>query len=228
MTRLPFSINVNLIVLMLFLMLGAGQPALAQTPVLKTYDEVVASDVPSTVLLRVIARDGKSKSYSDLIPLDGGTVGIAHFAVGGLASLYQEMDTEKFFSKSREDMIAKYSAACRPAGKSGNDTGWGCYSQAWWHKGMTSFLASEDTQSIQNRAWTRLMKRTIDSALAHGWTQPRQLAIALGVSNSLGSGGFQKLAASKAWDAEATLAAYAAASDHKARRRDAIDRVYPI
>ncbi len=39
----------------------------------------------------VIARGGKSKNFTDVIALDGGTVGVAHFAAGGLGALYDSM-----------------------------------------------------------------------------------------------------------------------------------------
>jgi len=195
--------------------------------VFTTYEQVASSDLPGTVLTQVIARGGQSKTYTDLLPLDGGTVGIAHFATGGLASLYREMDTQAFFGKSREEMIAGFSGKCRPEGKSGNDTGWGCFSQAWWHDGMQRFLASPDAKETQNRAWLALMKPSIDAALAHGWTDSRSLAIAMGITNSLGSGGFRKLADNHGWRAEEVLTAYVGDNEHRKRRRDAINAAFP-
>jgi len=192
-----------------------------------SYDEVVASNLLQKILWRVIAREGKSKNYKDLLPLDGGTVGIAHFAVGGLASLYQEMDTQVFFSRSRQDMIEHFSAACRPEGRRGDDDGWGCHSQAWWNEGMQAFLASADAQAVQHRAWARLMRSTIVAVLDKGWNSERELAIALGIANSLGGGGFSRLAQECDWDAEATLARYASESAHHLRRRDALDAAFP-
>ncbi|HEY5139656.1 MAG TPA: hypothetical protein VIJ25_10135, partial [Methylococcales bacterium] len=126
-----------------------------------TYSQVTASDLPRQVLEKVIARGGKSKNYSDLIPLDGGTVGIAHFAVGGLAALYREMDTLKYFKRSQLVMIRDFSAKCRPPGKTGNDSGWGCFSQPWWHQGMKSFVLSTQSKSVQNRAWAEMMRPVI-------------------------------------------------------------------
>ncbi len=143
-------------------------PAHAGAEPLTNYDQIASSDLPATVLNKVIARDGKSKNYTDLLPLDGGTVGIAHFATGGLASLYREMDTRKYFGRSPDEMISSFSGKCRPVGKTGNDTGWGCYSKAWWHDGMARFLASPESVEIQNRAWLALMRPAIDAALANG------------------------------------------------------------
>jgi len=202
-------------------------PIQAKADPFTTYEQVASSDLPMTVLTKVIARGGQSKTYTDLIPLDGGTVGIAHFATGGLASLYREMDTEKYFEKSEAVMISDFSAKCRPEGKSGNDTGWGCFSKAWWHDGMARFLASPESVDAQNRAWLALMKPSIDAALAQGWTDRRSLAIAMGITNSLGSSGFKKLAANNGWKPEQVLSAYVGTNEHRKRRRDALNAAFP-
>ena len=193
----------------------------------ESYDSVVQSGLIGEVLVQVISRAGKSKRYMDLIPLDGGTVGIAHFAVGGLASLYRQMDTEKYFARSKQEMIEKYSSACRPRGKSGNDNGWGCYSKDWWRKGMAEFLSSSDSRAIQNAAWASMMKPVLEKVISKGWTSARQIAIALGIANSMGAGGFEALASRRGWDAEATLRAYVGSNAHRQRREEAINDAFP-
>ncbi|MGF6209231.1 hypothetical protein [Pseudomonas frederiksbergensis] len=193
----------------------------------QNYDQVVASPLPRDVLWHVIARDGKSKNYTDLIPLDGGTVGIAHFATGGLGALYANMDTDKYFAKSRDTMRKQFAADCRPAGKTGNDTGWGCYSKPWWKQGMQNFLHSDDSKDVQHKAWTQLMEPVIKGALNHDWRSERALAIALSIANSLGAAGFSHLANQYGWNAEKTLAAYAQRSDHTQRRKEALDKQFP-
>jgi hypothetical protein len=195
--------------------------------VVASYQDAENSGLIGDILYKVISREGKSKDYSDLIALDGGTVGIAHFAVGGLAELYQHMDTMKYFGKTREDMIANYSSKCRPSGKTGNDTGWGCYSKGWWLEGFKKFLASPDSKKIQDKAWSLKMESVIKNALSKGWNSPRQIAIALGVANSRGGGGFSKLASANNWDAEKTINAYVK-DDHTKRRKEAIDKFFPI
>jgi hypothetical protein len=202
-------------------------PIHAKAEPFTTYEQVASSDLPMTVLNKVIARDGQSKTYTDLLPLDGGTVGIAHFATGGLASLYGEMDTQKYFDRSEAMMISEFSRKCRPSGKSGDDTGWGCFSKAWWHEGMARFLVSPESVDAQNRAWLALMKPGIDAALAKGWTDSRSLAIAMGISNSLGSPGFKALAANNGWKPEAVLSAYVGSNKHRMRRRAALNAVFP-
>jgi hypothetical protein len=94
------------------------------------------------------------------------------------------MDTQKYFDRSRDEMISRYSGKCRPSGKKGNDTDWGCYSKTWWRDGMARFLASPESMETQNRAWLALMRPTIEAALENGWTDSRSLAIALGIANS--------------------------------------------
>lgn len=185
------------------------------------------SSVPQEILWKVLARNGKSKTYTQVLALDGGTVGIANFAVGGLAALYTFMDTEKYFGRSRADMIENYSTSCRPGNRRGNDAGWGCYSRRWWRAGMVRFVRSPESKDVQNRAWLALMKPTIERALEHGWTDSRSLAIAAGVANSLGAGGFNALASQHGWQPERVLSAYAAGDAHRKRRRDAINVAFP-
>ena len=186
------------------------------------------------ILWHVISREGRSKKYTDLLPLDGGTVGIANFAVGGLSDLYRQMDTEKYFNKSQTEMIENYSTSCRPPHKSGNDTGWGCYSKPWWRNGMKSFLNSP-SKEIQNKAWALKMKPVIEEVISKGWTSKRQIAIALGITNSVGSAGFKNYATKKSWNAERTLEAYVGLDPknctnqtHRCRRAIAINRYFPL
>ena len=177
------------------------------------------------ILTKVIARD--TRRYTDLLPLDGGTVGIANFSTGGLAFLYREMDTEKYFGRSVDEMISNYSGRCRPVGKHGNDTDWGCYSKTWWRDGMTRFVGSPESVEAQNRAWAAAMRPAIDAAFAKGWTDPRSLAIALSVANSLGSFGFLSLTTEHNWRPEEVLSAYVGDNAHRARRRDALNATFP-
>lgn len=187
------------------------------------YNDAQKSGLIGDVLWKVISREGASKKYTDVLPLDGGTVGIAHYAVGGLGELYEHMDTMKYFGKSKEEMIRNYSNSCRPSGRSGNDTGWGCYSMGWWRDGMKRFVGSSNSKKIQDKAWGEKMRKVVDNAVSHGWTSRRQIAIALGIANSKGAGGFNSLATKNNWDAEKTLNAYNT-SDHYQRRVDAINK----
>ena len=137
------------------------------------------------------------------------------------------MDTEQYFCRSASDMIANYSSGCRPGTHRGTDTGWGCYSRAWWRRGMQLFVRSPKSHDVQNRAWLAQMESTVKLALEHGWTTPRSLAIATGVANSMGGKGFAILAARQRWHAEQVLSAYAGRDKHRLRRRRAIDANFP-
>lgn len=193
-----------------------------------SYDEVLKSGLIGDVLYLVISNKGTTKTYKDLLPLDGGTVGIASFAVGGLEILYKNMNTQTYFGKTEKEMIDGYSTKCRPAGKSGDDNGWGCYSQKFWYDGMKLFLDSPDSKSIQEKAWSAKMKVDIEDVIKKGWTTKRQIAIALSISNSLGIGGMKSIADSNKWDAEKTLQSYASKSESNEKRRKLIDENFPF
>ena len=193
----------------------------------KDFQTAVKSGLLAKILRDVIA-ENNAKNYDDVLPLDGGTVGIAHFAVGGLAELYSQMDTQKYFGKSREEMISKYSNGCRPSGRSGNDTGWGCYSKDWWREGMTKFVKSPESKKIQDKVWFDKMEKVVNSAISKGWTKPRQIAIATGVANSLGASGFNSLANANSWDAEKVLSKYTGNIQHRKNRVAAINKHFPI
>lgn len=214
----------------LALALWPSQPFAQPAPAAETYaryEDVAASGLTKQVLSQVIARGGKSKRYTDVLPLDGGTVGIAHFAVGGLAPLYRHMDTQRYFGRSEVVMVKQFAAACRPLNRSGNDTGWGCYSLRWWKDGMRAFVRSPESAAAQDAAWLEMMKPVVERALNHGWRNQRSLAIALGIANSAGPAGFARMAEDAQWDAERTLRAYVGDNAHRQRRRAAIDAHFP-
>lgn len=174
------------------------------------------------ILWNVISSQGKSKNFTDIIPLDGGTVGIAHFAVGGLAGLYNVMDTQYYFGKSKQEMVDKYSTACRSKN---------CYGMEFWYNGMRKFVNDLNyAKNVQLKAWDQSKGIPISNLIAsHGWNTNRELAIALGIANSKGQSGFTKLASSNGWNAEATLNAYVSEKDsgHRQRRKALIDKFYP-
>ncbi len=185
-------------------------------PTASSYDAGVRGDI----LWNVIAAQGKGKNFTDIIPLDGGTVGIAHFAVGGLAGLYNAMDTQYYFGKSKQEMVDKYSTACR----SNN-----CYGMEFWQTGMRKFVDDLNyAKNVQLKAWDQSKGIPVSNLIAsHGWNTNRELAIALGITNSMGQGGFTNLAKNNGWDAEATLNAYVGTNAHRQRRKDLIDKFYP-
>ena len=68
---------------------------------------------------------------------------------------------------------------------------------------------------------------SVKEAQANGWTTDRQFAIAAGMSNSLGNGGFKTKANEMNWDAEALLSWYGQQSDHKGRREFQVNKWFP-
>jgi hypothetical protein len=71
------------------------------------------------------------------------------------------------------------------------------------------------------------VKPVVKAAIIKGWRTPRQIAIAIGISNSMGGGGFSDLAKSQNWSAEKTLKSYANKSEHRKRRMIALNENYP-
>lgn len=157
----------------------------------------------------VIANHCKSKHYQDILALDGGTVGISHFATGSLRTLYEEIDLPRYFGAHARRIPR------RP------------YRLSWWRTGMGHFLASNEARPAQLRAWRRYITPSLAAALDHGWTTERALAIAASIGNSLGAGGFRRLAQRSHWQAELALRNYARMSQHKERRRMRLDREFP-
>lgn len=72
-----------------------------------------------------------------------------------------------------------------------------------------------------------MMKPVIEKAISNGWNTQRQIAIALGIANSLGKGGFYKIASKNNWDAEKTLSSYVGKNAHRQRREKAINTYFP-
>lgn len=157
----------------------------------------------------VIANHCQSKTYRDILALDGGTVGISHFASGSLLTLYGQMDTGRYFGDNAHRIPD------RP------------YEHAWWLHGMRRFLDSPEAKIAQQRAWRAYISPALSQALQHGWRTERALAIAASVANSLGAYGFSRLAMVCGWDAERTLRLYATLSAHKERRRQRLNAEFP-
>ena len=192
-----------------------------------SYDEVLKSGLIGDVLYLVISEKEQLRTYKDLSAFLGGAVGILPFVVGGLSSLYENMDTQTYFGKTQKEMIDGYSTSCLPPGKEGNDTGWGCYSQKFWYDGMKLFLNNPDSKSVQDKAWISKTKPEIENVLTKGWKTKRQITIALTLSIKIGQDTFKSIAESNAWDAEKTLQAFVnKTSDQKTKK--SIDDNFPF
>lgn len=190
------------------------------------------------VVDKVLSDGGKSKKYTDVIPLDGGTVGIPHFAVSGLGSLYEAMGDsviQKYFGapgKPGRDnkgqlltvkkMVDNYSKDCRPANFNDNKViynddkipGWGCYSGGHnplginWRQGMTNFVNDRANDAIQNKAVVKSRKSFINTAVSKGWKTRFEWAVAIGIGNSGGGGLLNKLGNLYNWNAKAVIDGY--------------------
>jgi len=202
------------------------------------------ADWAETTLYYVVSKKEKSKKWDDVIALDGGSIGIAHFAAGGLYSLYSTMGddvSQKYFGRSVSQLksFSGQKNKCKGSTpQSENDNGSGCYSTDWWRSGMQKFTAGPESKRVQTAAWmSSKAGPASEKAKAHGWVTGRQFAIAAGISNSLGVGGFTKLAGKAAWDAEKTLLGYvngitignanASNKRHWQRRADVINTTWP-
>ena len=148
---------------------------------------------------------GGSKNYDDLIWVKGETaVGILHFTTRGFRRLYKEMDTQKYFNKSEDEMIDFIKEA---GGKE--------LDYDWWAKGMKEFLDSNESIPVQNTAATKKFTGGVmKSALAQGWSTDRELAVAMFYINSCGACLYnlgelpENQNKDGKWDAEQLLRAY--------------------
>lgn len=156
------------------------------------------------------------KRYTDVLCLDSGTIGIAHFAAGGLKKVYEVMDTEKYFGRSKSEMINNY--ADRDSGASDNQ---------WWLDGFRKWVSEPENNKVQDNLFRQSRQSAVDSAKQNGWQTDREFAIAVGVSNSYGNGGFRNIANNNDWNAEKILSYYRSQSTHKNNRAIAIDKWFP-
>jgi hypothetical protein len=163
----------------------------------------------------------RGKRYTDVLHLDSGTIGIGHWASGGLCKVYENMDTQKYFGKSQREMCNNY--ANRSSGAS---------DQSWWIDGFQRWV-KDVKPSTQDKIFKQSRQPAIDEAIRNGWRTDRQLAIAVGVSNSYGNSGFKSKARARNWDAEKILREYVYKfgndySSHKNKRKVQIDKWFPV
>jgi len=142
---------------------------------------------------------GGSKNYTDLF-LDSNSdtaVGILHFTKRGLKKLYKEMDTEKYFGKSENEMIASIKTYNGDEMKHSD-----------WKNGMLRFLNSPESESVQNRAASRKFKEGLVTPIRQGgWNTPREYAVGMFYLNSYPKCLYQ-MGPKYGWDAEQMLRAY--------------------
>lgn len=166
------------------------------------------------------SRGCSGKRYTDVLHLDSGTVGIGHWAAGGLCKVYKNMDTQKYFGKSESEMCSRYA-----------DRNSGASDKQWWIDGFKRWVG-DVTPAFQDKIFKESRQPAIDEAIKNGWKTDRQLAIAVGVSNSFGNSGFKSKARARNWDAEKILNDYiynfrGDYSSHKNKRKKQIDKWFP-
>ncbi len=169
----------------------------------------------------IYSKGCSGKRYTDVLYLDSGTIGIAHWASGGLCKIYKSMDTQKYFGRSQEEMCKNY--ASKTSGASNND---------WWIKGFQRWVR-ETPKSVQDNLFIESRQPAVDEAIKNGWKTDRELAIAVGVANSYGNSGFIQRAKNRNWDSERIINEYvnkfgAGFSNHKNKRKKQIDKWFPI
>jgi len=162
------------------------------------------------VLRKVISVNGKRKDFNDHTGMDGGTVGIAHWAAGGLGGLYEAMgdaNVKKFFGKynNKIDAVDKIKSAtkigntyCRITYNKHPDD---CATNSkfeWWRKGMVDFLNDKQMQEMQANMWLESHGRKArDAALSYAsskpvWGTKRGVALVCCFMNSGGLKGVKK------------------------------------
>ncbi len=164
----------------------------------------------------ITGRGCRGKRYTDVIDLDGGTIGIAHFASGGLKKVYEAMDTEKYFGRSEKEMTDNY--AFRKSGASNNK---------WWIDGFTRWVNDRKNDKVQDKLFKTSRQQAVNDAKKNGWKTDREFAIAVGVSNSFGNAGFRKNASLNDWNAEKVLQWYRSGNTHRNKRAVQIDKWFP-
>ncbi len=186
--------------------------------------EPIPANLWHTVLHKVIARDGASKSFDDVKAIDGGTVGIAHFAASSLRSFVRRMGSlvPKYFGGRSASVVANM--ACTYGlgnrnnkkisdGQKKNEAGQqGCYGLSWWRSGMKKMLKDPKSIKLQETHWKRRkwdpMVAWMNANAPDKCYTSRHYAIVVGIANSLGNTGAMKIGRANNYDPEAMLDAY--------------------
>ena len=200
------------------------------------------------VLWKILADQGKSKDWNDLLSLDGGTVGIAHFAAGGLGELYNAMGDnviKKHFGQFKSEIDSvdalknatkvskqKSDGYCRLGSKKAiKGTCWS--SMTWWKKGFKSFLASEESKDIQFKAWLEVTAYPADNLVNEfksnhsSWDSQRGRAIAYCLVNSGGPGFLKKHSDNGKKSPNDTMESYNVEHGSVRTRYRVLNKLYP-
>ena len=208
-----------------------------------------SDDVGREILWKVLADEGNSKDWNDLISLDGGTVGIAHFAGRGMGELYSAMGdstVESHFSPFNPEItsVEKIKNATNVGAGSDSRDGWcrkgkrnaapgTCWYMPWWRDGMKSFLESPESKDIQFRAWFNITvlpaNELIDQYKSKDpdWESMRGRAIAYSLVNSGGPKLLQKFSKGGSRSPNDTMDAYNIDKGRVRTRMRNLNRLYP-
>ena len=174
------------------------------------------------------------KRYDEVCPVDGrGIIGIAHWTqeslnplVDEIVSVLGEDKIQEWFGKS-STKLKEFNPTC-------NKTTNKCFNVSWWKQGWDRFVAHPKTKEIQRTTWKKRYGDRSEKKLADfGWPKTkRNLSIIAGIWNSAGEGGVNLHSARGRRTPEETLADYVMEagegfSRHRAKRADAINRVFP-
>lgn len=187
---------------------------------------------------------GTGKAFNDLFSLDGGTMGIAHYARGGLADFLEDMIDKygysTFFSrgsKSEVIEIAKSGVKNRDVQK-GAEPG-GAYYVSWVKKGLEKIAGNskydKDQYNFLKKKRLRAIKAVYNSFGDKGWNTERAFAITGAIANSYGGGFYKKSWMKKYMDQGPDVTAYYYQykfgendfSGHKSTRIKIINQMFP-
>ena len=187
---------------------------------------------------------GTGKAFNDLFSLDGGTMGIAHYARGGLADFLEDMIDKygysTFFSrgsKSEVIEIAKSGVKNRDVQK-GAEPG-GAYYVSWVKKGLEKIAGNskydKDQYNFLKKKRLRAIKAVYNSFGDKGWNTERAFAITGAIANSYGGGFYKKSWMKKYMEQGPDVTAYYYQykfgendfSGHKSTRIKIINQMFP-
>ena len=204
----------------------------------------IADDAYKRALIGVISKNQTSKDYDHVKPIDGGSVGIAHWAGSGINKLLASHGSAMVQAAFGMSIGSVSGLNCRyglgrtkngkiKSGKKKTEAGqMGCYGLGWWRIGMKKLLSHPKSKEIQEQHWK---KTKWDPATSWMASQPaaadkfyteRHYSIVSGISNTIGVGGMQKLArrANINFDPEKMLEAYIFEPMGYANQTDALKR----
>lgn len=197
-------------------------------------DEIVnlTDDMILDIVESMISNYGNSKSYYD-DPMGLGKdkigktfVGILHFTGGGLDDLYDFMDTQKYFGKSKDEMknsnITNSPYELDDTEKKyENEDG----KKITWEEGIRNFLNSSESESVQNKAVLKRFKKHLKKYVPEGDYSERDYAIFISLDNT-SSATLLNLGRKNNWDAEKMMNDYCS-GNCRSRCRNLND-YYPI